>query len=77
MVATYNRRATAVFGRNDRGAADVAAPPLSPSRATQRGRNGVFYPHSCLCDFVLGVVFTLTVLIDSPFSSGLVVRDDD
>ncbi len=77
MVATYSRRATAVFGRNDRGAADVAAPPLSPSRTTQRGRNGVFYPHSCLCDFDLGAVFTLTVLIDTPLGPGFVVGDSD
>lgn len=75
MVATYSRRATAVFGRNDRGAADVAAPPLSPSRATQRGKEGVFYPLPCLCDFDLGAVFTLTVLVDSPLSTGSVVGD--
>lgn len=77
MVATYSRRATAVFGRNDRGAAEVAAPPLSPSRATQRGKEGVFYPLPCLCDFDLGVVFTLSLLVDSPLGPGLVVRDGD
>ena len=77
MVATYSRRATAVFGRNDRGAADVAAPPLSPSRATQRGKEGVFYPLPCLCDFDLGAVFTLSLLVDSPFRPGLVVGDGD
>ena len=65
-----------VLAENDRGAADVAAPPLSPSRATQRAKEGVFYPPPWLCDFDLGAVFTLTVSVDSPLGPGLVVGDD-